>query len=353
MTKVSIVLTLLNLIPSILAICSTQSPFHPPPSYNRQSSEVWEALGIIEASLSTLLHNSNNLNTSSYSIEITSSQSTLWSMFHTAKDKNLTRPGAERVDETSRYRIASITKVFTVLGLLQQHAAENLSLEDTVDKYVPQLCSSHHKSTASTGSVQWDKISLRSLASQFSGLPRDWVQGDLLADPNSVDTTRKCDSVDHHIPCTAQELLDKLTRRSALFAPNTKSTYSNLAFELLGLVLANITGTTYEEYITTSILNPLGMSQTSFSKPPGRVSVLPNGTAWYFDVDKGVENPTGRLYSSSKDMSTFLRYILGNYKDIADAKLNWLLPVSFTAGMGNFYGMRVGDLSHRQNPPRR
>lgn len=38
-------------------------------------------------------------------------------------------------------------------------------------------------------------------------------------------------------------------------------------------------------------------------------------------------------------MSTFLRYILGNDKDIAHADLNWLLPVSFTAGMGSFYGM--------------
>jgi CubicO group peptidase (beta-lactamase class C family) len=339
MTKVSIILTLLNLIPSILALCSTQSPFHSPPSYNRQSSEVWEALGIIEASLSTLLRNSNNLNTSSYSIEVTSSQSTLWSTFHTAKDKNLTRPGAEIVDETSRYRIASITKVFTVLGLLQQHAAGNLSLEDTVDKYVPQLPSSHHYKAKSTSSIQWDKISLRSLASQLSGIPRDWVPSDLVTDPDAVETTTGFDCDKHHIPCTAQELLDNLTRRAALFAPNTKSTYSNLAFELLGLVLANVTGITYEEYITTSILNPLGMSQTSFSKPPDKVSVLPKGNAWYFDVEKGVENPTGGLYSSSHDMSIFLRYILANYKDIAEAKMNWLLPVSFTAGMGSFYGM--------------
>jgi CubicO group peptidase (beta-lactamase class C family) len=339
MAKVDILLALFNLIPSILAICSTQSPFYPPPFYNRQASEVWEALGLVEASLSTLLRNSNNLNTSSYSIEVTSSQSTLWSTFHTAKDKNITRPGADRVDEASRYRIASITKVFTVLGLLQQHAAGNLSLEDTVDKYIPQLRGSHRDGTRSTSSVHWDKISLRSLASQLSGLPRDWVLNDVLTDPESVDTSTKCDPHRDHRPCTAQDLLDNLTRRPALFAPNTKSTYSNLAFDLLGLVLANVTGTTYEEYITSAILHPLGMAQTSFAKPLDSVSVLPKGNAWYFDVDEGVENPTGGLYSSSHDMSVFLRYVLANYKDIADAKSNWLLPVSFTAGMGSFYGM--------------
>ncbi|PKX90068.1 serine hydrolase domain-containing protein [Aspergillus novofumigatus IBT 16806] len=339
MTKVNIILTLFSLIPAILAICSTQAPFYPPPTYNRQSSEVWEALGLVEASLSNLLRNSNNLNTSSYSIEITSSRSTLWSTFHTAKDKNITRPGAERVDEASRYRIASITKVFTVLGILQQHAAGNLALDDTVDKYIPQLRSSPHDGTRSTSSIQWDKISLRSLASQLSGLPRDWVQGDFLTDPEPVDTTTNCESDNSHKPCTAQDIFDNLTRRRALFAPNTKSTYSNLAFDLLGLVLANVTGTTYEEYITTAILHPLGMSQTSFAKPPDSVSVLPKGNAWYFDVDEAVENPTGGLYSSTHDMSIFLRYILANYKDIADAKLNWLLPVSFTAGMGSYYGM--------------
>ncbi|KAF7173344.1 hypothetical protein CNMCM5623_005596 [Aspergillus felis] len=329
MTKVNILLSLFNLIPTILAICSTQSPFYPPPSYNRQSSEVWEALGLVEASLSTLVDNFN-LSTSSYSIEITSSQATLWSTFHTAKDKNLTRPGADRVDETSRYRIASITKVFTVLGVLQQHAVGNLSLEDTVHKYIPQHRGSHHDGTRSTSSIQWDRITLRSLASQLSGLPRDWV-------PDGVEPSTKCDRDDR--PCTAQDLLDNLTRRSALFAPNTKSTYSNAAFNLLGLVLANVTGITYEEYITTAILQPLGMSQTSFAKPLDSVAVLPKGNTWSFDADEGVENPTGGLYSSSHDMSVFLRYILATYKDIADAKLNWLLPASFSAETGSFYGM--------------
>ncbi|GIK06627.1 hypothetical protein Aspvir_002277 [Aspergillus viridinutans] len=231
MAKVNILLTLFNLIPSILAICLTQSPFYPPPSYNSQSSEVWEALGL------------------------------------------------------------------------------------------------------------WDKISLRSLASQLSGLPRDWVKDDVLTDPDSVDITIKCDPHHSHMPCTAQDLLDNLTRRPALFALNIKSTYLNLGFDLLGLVLVNVTGTTSEEYITSAILHPLGISQTSFAKPLDSESVPPKGDSWYFNVDLGVEKPTGGLYSSLYDMSVFLCYILAEYKDIADAKLNWLLSVSFMAGMGSFYGM--------------
>ncbi|EAW13497.1 serine hydrolase domain-containing protein [Aspergillus clavatus NRRL 1] len=316
-------LILPSLIPCILAACNTQSPFYPPPGYNRQASEIWETLGKVEAALSTLVRSSTDLNRSSYSIEVTSSNSTLWSTFHTAKEKNATRPGAETVDETSRYRIASITKVFTVLGILQQHAAENLSLTDTVDKYLPR-----DRRNEIAGSMQWDKITLQSLASQLSGVPRNWTP----------DALPKCDSHKDPHSCT-EELLDILASRPALFAPNAKSTYSNIAFELLGLVLANVTGTTYEEYITTSILQPLGMSQSSFATPPDSVSVLPKGDSWYFDVDMGVENPSGGLYVPSKDMSTFLRYILANYRDIADTKLNWLLPGSFMAGMGNFYGM--------------
>lgn len=60
-----------------------------------------------------------------------------------------------------------------------------------------------------------------------------------------------------------------------LFAPNAKSTYSNVAFELLGLVLAKVTGMPYEEYIASSILDPIGMTATTFATPADSVAVLP------------------------------------------------------------------------------
>jgi hypothetical protein len=65
--------------------------------------------------------------------------------------------------------------------------------------------------------------------------------------------------------------------------------------------------------------------------------VLPVGDN-YWDVDEGVQNPTGGIYSSSNDMSKFLRYILTHYNAIATG-VNWLMPASWSAGMENFYGM--------------
>jgi CubicO group peptidase (beta-lactamase class C family) len=347
--KLSLLLVLTTLIPQAISKCTAEHPFYPPPIYTPHTSEIWEAFSAIEASLSALTLNNTQFNTSSYSIEVTSSQQTLWSTFHTARDKNLTRPGADKVDSSARYRIASITKVFTVLGILQQHAAGNMSLDDPVSRYISNLTLSD-----SAEAIPWADITLRSLASQLSGLPRDWAQGDLLFEPqdptslgfppippDSPDLAHmpRCDSYRDYKPCTAADLLDHLSRQPPLFAPNVKSTYSNIAFEMLGLVLANTTGVTYEEYIASAILSPLNMTQTSFSIPPDSVAVLPKNEAWYFDVDEGVQNPTGGIYCSSSDMSLFLRYILTDYLNIANTKMNWLLPISYTSSVQAFYGM--------------
>jgi CubicO group peptidase (beta-lactamase class C family) len=264
--------------------------------------------------------------------------------------------------------------VFTVLSLLQLHGQGRLSLDDSVDKYVSFLgvadadadadvtqsnhypYSNSYYSNATSESIVWSDITLRSLASQLSGLPRDWAQGDLLTAPDDPTAfglppvpasaperakLPKCNSYTHsNKPCTAHELLAHLRHRDALFAPGRKSTYSNIAFELLGLVIANVTGTAYEEAITASILRPLGMVETSFAKPPDEVAVLPHGIAWYWDVDEGVQNPTGGLYCSAGDMSIFLRHVLAEYMDIGAAKMNWMPDASLSGGgSGGSYGM--------------
>lgn len=92
---------------------------------------------------------------------MTSGDATLWTLYHTAQERKEGRPGVSQVDGVSQYRIASNTKVFTTLGLLYQHAAGNLSLDDSVEKYVDGLKGDHR------GEIPWKDITLRALASQL------------------------------------------------------------------------------------------------------------------------------------------------------------------------------------------
>lgn len=147
---------------SINAACYDPSPVFPPPTFHCGDSELLEAFNRIQDSLTSLV-SAPKYNASSYSVQVTSTQSTLWSTYHTANEKNSTRPGAVEVKGDSAFRIASITKTFTTLALLQLHEAGKIALDDAVNKYLPGL----------EGDLPWDDITIRILASQLSGIPRD------------------------------------------------------------------------------------------------------------------------------------------------------------------------------------
>ena len=149
-----------------LGSCSQPSPSFPLPDYSKHQSVFLYALQEIQHKLESLVAN-ETFDTTAFSIEITSSKQTLWSSFHTAKEQDSLRPGADVVNGNSAYRVASITKTFTTLGILQQHAAGRLNLDDSIDTYLTKL------KGPQSGSIPWKDITLRSLASQLSGLPRD------------------------------------------------------------------------------------------------------------------------------------------------------------------------------------
>ena len=240
-----------------------------------------------------------------------------------------------------------MTKPFTVLAILQQQQAGNLSLDDPVSNYVSAL------NLPQKGSIPWKHITLRSLATQQSGIPRNLAQGDLITEPNRAADLGlppingslsdlglpSCDSlVNYTAACTPTDLLSWATTLQPLFAPNQKSTYGNINFDLLGLVIANVSGVAYDEYITTRILQPLGMAGSGFTIPPDDVAAVPADGEFYWSFYMGVQNPTGGLYSSSGDLSTWLRYVLNTYNAQTLAVGNWFSPNSFSGSIDTFYG---------------
>ncbi|KAG9195766.1 hypothetical protein G6011_00887 [Alternaria panax] len=352
----------------LLAACVSAKCFepdiaHPPPEYHVHDPLLQEAFESINTALTVAVAAPEHAR-SSFSVEITSSKGTLWSQHHTARERNASRPDIPKVNGDALYRIASITKTFTVLGILYQHAAGNLSLDATVNTYLKEL------GEKSDGGIPWKDITLRSLASQLSGLPREWAQGDLLnknyealdpsllgLPPMSRQGLPHCDEYtpNYETPCTAKgqlpdnpvwqqtanlvysDLFKQLKKFAPLFAPNQKSSYSNVAFEILGLVLSRVTNQTYESYINKAIFKPLNMTTSTLSTPADSTGVIPAGSQ-YWDVQEGVQNPTGGIYSSSSDLSKYLRYVLTHFNAITHA-VNWLHPVSHSRGSNTFYGM--------------
>ncbi|KAF2280537.1 beta-lactamase family protein [Westerdykella ornata] len=341
------IITFLRLLPFVLpsvvhAACYEPNVAHPLPQYDSENAATYleAAINLMESQISALLADPDYVSTS-FSIEITSSKRTLWQHHHTAHVRNPSRPSIPVVNGDALYRIASLTKTFTVLGILYQHAAGNLSLDDPIPKYIEEL------RDAKYSNLPWKDITLRSLASQLSGIPRDCMGRDhgcfeLGLPPISrheVPNLPQCDEYgdNYEPPCTETDLLDALRTMEPTFAPNQKSTYSNIAFELLGLVLARLSNQTYESYIESAIFRPFDMMNSTFSTPPDEAGVIPLDPH-YWDVDAGVQNPTGGIYSSSVDLSKYLRYILTHYNGITSA-LNWAHPASPADGMNSFYGI--------------
>ena len=140
----------------------------------------------------------------------------------------------------SMFRIASMSKSFTSMAILQLRDAGKLKLDDPVEKYIPAL-----KGQGLT--LDAAPITIRHLMSHSAGFPEDNPWGDRqLAD-------------------SEKDLLDLIQHKISF--SNTSGTeyeYSNLGFAMLGYIIHKVSGLPYDVYIQKNILQPLGMSSTTY-----------------------------------------------------------------------------------------
>jgi CubicO group peptidase (beta-lactamase class C family) len=148
------------------AECYEASIAHPLPDLEPNDAILKHAFASISTEL-TIAAAAPEFASTSFSVEVTSSKESLWSYHHTALKRNASRPDIPQVGGDALYRIASITKTFTVLGILYQHQASNLSLDEPIERYIKELREEQE------GTIPWKDITLRNLASQLSGLPRE------------------------------------------------------------------------------------------------------------------------------------------------------------------------------------
>ena len=188
----------------------------------------------------------------------------------------------------TRFRIASNSKLFAAIAILQLREAGKLRLDDPVVKYLPWF-------TPKPAGPDDGPITIEQLLSHSSGLQRE--------------------ASDHwssyNFP-TEAELIKLMPDRQAAFPPQTRWKYSNLAFAVAGLLVEKVTGQRWADYVTANILKPLEMNATSIDKPdPGLTTPYavrnPDGTrrVMGFVDARGMAAATG-LSSNVNDLAKFI-----------------------------------------------
>ncbi|WP_232027498.1 serine hydrolase domain-containing protein [Streptomyces lincolnensis] len=209
-----------------------------------------------------------------------------------------------------RYRVGSITKTFVATVLLQLEAEGRLSLDDSVDEWLPGLVRGNgHDGRA---------ITLRRLLNHTSGIY------DYTADETFGRTYFLKDGFFEHRYDTnePEDLVAVAMAHEPDFAPGTSWNYSNTNYVLAGLVIEKATGRPYGEEIRRRIVKPLELDGTSV--PGTRVSVPQPSSRAYSKLAETATGPTydvtklnpslafsaGEMISDSADLNRFYSALL-------------------------------------------
>ncbi|KAH3743905.1 beta-lactamase family protein [Pelomyxa schiedti] len=191
------------------------------------------------------------------------------------------------------YRIASMSKTFAVLSMLQQHEAGKItSLNQPISEMFPEFYMPNQWETT-RGGPTW-----RQVASQVGGLPREI--------PCSPTTSNELCTED------TATILERVKLMPLIMPPGTRPSYSNLGFGLIGRLLETTFGMSYEDYVTQSILTPLGMTSTGFEFTDDVISRMARGYAAPLS-NLNWAAPSGQMYSSSADFAKYLKFFLRWY----------------------------------------
>ncbi|MEB3965953.1 beta-lactamase family protein [Streptomyces kunmingensis] len=188
-------------------------------------------------------------------------------------------------DENVQYRIGSITKTFTAVLVLRLRDEGLLDLGDPLEKHLP-----------GTGAGE---VTIAELLAHTGGLaaetPGEWWE-------RSSATQRPT-------------LADVLGEQPFRHPVGRRHHYSNPGYTLLGALVAATRGVTWEEALRKEILEPLGLSRTSYE------AQAPHAGGWavhpYADVllpepdqDLGLMAPAGQLWSTARDLAVFAAFLV-------------------------------------------
>ncbi|WP_291581994.1 serine hydrolase [Clostridium sp. UBA6640] len=176
----------------------------------------------------------------------------------------------ELVDENTLFHMASVSKTFVATGIMQLVERGKIKLDSHLTEYLPyfQLRDDRYKN-----------ITIRQLLSHMSGMP-------------------DADDYEWDKPQYDEDALEKYVKsiknEELMWEPGERFAYSNIAFEILGDVIAKVSGLSFEEYMKTNILELLQMKESNFFNPDVSKELL--ATPHIIGVENGYGGVVGEVF---------------------------------------------------------
>ncbi|WP_229068466.1 serine hydrolase [Actinoplanes sp. DH11] len=235
------------------------------------------------------------------------------------------RTGAP-VPANARFRIGSVTKVFTATIVLQLAAERRLSLDDTVQRHLPGLLP-----------ADYPDVTVRQLLNHTNGLPGPTLPDDLAW------------ALAHRYDVWTPERIVRLAVRNPhLFEPGTKQHYANMGYIVAGMLIEKVTGHSYAQQLRQRITGPLRLRDTyapgtdpAIRGPHARgyQAVTRDGVTTLTDVTRWSQTFTpaaGDLISTLADLDAFTAALFAGR----------LLPAAQLDEMFTLPAVREGEATH-------
>lgn len=239
----------------------------------------------------------------------------------------------------TKYKIGSITKVFTATMIMQLIEEKKLRLESKLTKFFPKVANA-------------DKISIADLLHHRTGI-KDYINQDSITE------------TDLQAPDTKEMLYKKIASYESLFEPNSQFMYSNSNYYLLGGIIEKLTKKSFEENVEKRIISKIGLKNTYYPKDKinsiqnESFSFLNNGTNWQI-IDEWPQNTAfaaGELLSTPNDLTQFIQALFKG-KLVTKSSLEEMIQLKDGYGKGlmqfpfgdrKFYGHTGGIEGFRSN----
>lgn len=162
------------------------------------------------------------------------------------------RESGTKVEPTSLFRIASISKPITSVAVLQLAQDDRIDLDDPIGKHLKEMARYRRHAKFDPRIL---KVTIRDLLQHSGG----WDRRKSFDPMGLTGHLRVAKSLQIQPPVKQRDVMKFMFRERLQFDPGKRYAYSNFGYLILGTIIEDVTGERYEDYVKKRILAPLGI----------------------------------------------------------------------------------------------